>query len=213
MKKLILFAIIILSALQSNAQFLNGIGVTIGGTAANEKFKFREPISISRKNYIFGFNASVFLECLSHDNVRWITEIQYNQKGSIDKQPEASYANQLQYLCWNNYLKFRYEMYRIIPYVMVGPRLEYALAQGTSSPVITGSFLPFHVSAAVGGGLEFVSYTNFKFFVEGFYNPDIMPAYIDPLLHINNKAFELRIGLKYEFAGRKETCNTPTYVE
>jgi hypothetical protein len=97
--------------------------------------------------------------------------------------------------------------------VMVGPRLEYALAQGTSSPVITGSFLPFHVSAAVGGGLEFVSYTNFKFFVEGFYNPDIMPAYIDPLLHINNKAFELRIGLKYEFAGRKETCNTPTYVE
>jgi hypothetical protein len=213
MKKLILLSIFLLSVLQSSAQFINSIGVTLGATAANEKFKYREPVSISRKNYLFGFNASVFLECMSHDNVRWVTEIQYNQKGSLDKRATASYPNKLQYLCWNNYLKFRYEMYSIIPYVMVGPRLEYTLAQGTSSPDITGSFLPLHVSAAVGGGLELVSYTNFKIFIEGFYNPDIMPAYIDPLLHINNKAFELRVGLKYEFAGRKESCNTPTYVE
>jgi hypothetical protein len=69
------------------------------------------------------------------------------------------------------------------------------------------------VSAAFGGGVELVSYTNFKLFVEGFYNPDIMPAYINPALHINNKAFELRLGLKYEFRGRQESCNTPTYVE
>jgi hypothetical protein len=150
---------------------------------------------------------------MSHDNVRWVTEIQYNQKGSKDNQPEATYANQLQYLSWNNYLKFRYEMYRIIPYIMVGPRLEYMLAQGTSSPPITGSFLPLHVSLAVGGGLELISYSNFKIFLEGFYNPDIMPAYVTAPLHINNKAFELRVGLKYEFSGRKETCNSPTYVE
>jgi hypothetical protein len=213
MKKLFLPAIILLIAFQSNAQFCNSIGVTIGATAANEKFKFHEPLSISRKGYVFGMNASVFLECLSHDNVRWITEIQYNEKGSIDKQPEGSYANKLQYLCWNNYLKFRYEMYSIIPYVLVGPRLEYMLGQGTTSPAVTGSFLPLHVSAAVGGGLELVSFTNFKFFVEGFYNPDIMPAYVNPAVHINNKDFELRVGVKYEFAGRKESCNTPTYVE
>jgi hypothetical protein len=213
MKKLFLLALVLLSYIQSNAQFLNSIGVTLGATAANEKFKYHEPLSISRKGYVFGFNASVFLECLSHDNVRWVTEIQYNQKGSVDKQPEATYGNKLQYLCWNNYLKFRYEMYSIIPYVMVGPRLEYMLSQGTTSPAITGSFLPLHVSAALGGGLEFVSFTNFKFFVEGFYVPDAMPAYINPALHINNKDFELRVGLKYEFAGRKESCNTPTYVE
>jgi hypothetical protein len=213
MKKLILFAVILLSTLQGNAQFINAIGVTIGATAANQKFKSREPVSISRKSYIFGFNASVFLECLSHDNARWITEIQYNQKGSMDLQPGVGYPNQLTYLCWNNYLKFRYEMYRIVPYVMVGPRLEYNLTQGTTSPNITGRFLPLHISAALGGGLELVSYSNFKFFIEGFYNPDIMPAYISPALHINNKAFELRVGVKYQFGGQQESCNTPTYVE
>jgi hypothetical protein len=30
---------------------------------------------------------------------------------------------------WNNYLKLRYEMYAIIPYIMVGPRLDYNLTQ------------------------------------------------------------------------------------
>jgi hypothetical protein len=95
---------------------------------------------------------------------------------------------------------------------MVGPRLDYNLTQNTSSPVVTGKFLPFHLSIAAGGGLELVSYTNFKFFVEGFYNPDVMPAYITSPLHIMNKAIELRVGLKYEF-GKKESCNTPIYVE
>lgn len=213
MKRLTLIIAILLITLQGNAQFFNAIGVTVGATAANQKFKLYEPPSISRKNYVFGFNASVFLECLSHDNVRWVTEIQYNQKGSLDQRPEVDYANKLQLISWNNYLKFRYEMYSIIPYVLVGPRLDYNLSQATTSPEITGSFLPLHVSAAVGAGVELVSYTNFKVFLEGFYNPDIMPAYVNPGLHINNKAFELRIGLKYEFAGRKESCNTPTYVE
>jgi hypothetical protein len=213
MKRILVFILLICGSFGANAQFLNSLGITIGGTAANEKFKFHEPPSLSRKSYKFGFNASVFLECFSHDYARWVTEIQYNQKGSVDKRPETNFVNHLDYISWNNYLKIRYEMYRIIPYVMIGPRLEYNLTQGTTSPEITGSFLPLHVSAAFGGGVELVSYTNFKLFVEGFYNPDIMPAYINPALHINNKAFELRLGLKYEFRGRQESCNTPTYVE
>jgi hypothetical protein len=213
MKKGFAFIIFISFALQSNAQLLNSVGVTIGATAANQKFFFYDPAAISRKKYIFGFNASEFGEFFSHDYARWVTEIQYNQKGSIDKETQRNYPNQLQYLCWNNYLKLRYEMYSVIPYILVGPRLEYTLVQGTSSPAITNRFLPLHVSAAVGGGVEFVSYYNFKFFVEGFYVPDIMPSEIQPGMHIMNKDFELRIGLKYEFAGRKERCNTPTYTE
>ena len=212
-KKIILFILFVISILFSNAQTLNSIGITVGGTAANQKFKFHEPpFSNPNKKYVFGFNASVFGEFFSHDYTRWVTEIQYNQKGSVDKQPEANYANSLQYFSWNNYLKIRYEMYSIIPYVMIGPRLDYNLTQVTTSPAITGKFLPLHLSIAAGGGLEFVSYSNFKFFVEAFYNPDIMPAYISAPLHVNNKAIELRVGLKYEF-GKKETCNTPVYVE
>ena len=161
MKKLILLSIIILSVVQTKAQFVNGIGVTVGVSAGNQKFYFAEPLSISRKKYIVGFNASIFGEFLSHDYYRWVTEIQYDQKGSIDKQPEGNYGNSLQYLSWNNYLKLRYEMYSIIPYIMVGPKLEYMLTQGTSSPAVTSSFLPLHISGAFGGGVEFISYSRY----------------------------------------------------
>lgn len=214
MKKIILNTIIIISiAFQSNAQFLNSIGITAGVSAGNQKFYFADPLSISKKNYVFGYNGSVFAEFFSNDYARWVSEIQFNQKGSVDKQPGGSYPNKLQYICWNNYLKLRYEMYRIIPYILVGPRLEYKLSQGTTSPAITGGFLPLHISVAGGAGIEFISYSNFKFFIEGFYNPDAMFAYKNPILGVKNKNIELRIGLKYQFGGRKETCNTPTYVE
>lgn len=213
MKRLFSFSIIFIFVLQSKAQFVNSIGITAGVSTGNQKFYFRDPITISRKKYIVGFNASIFGEFFSHDYARWVTEIQYNQKGSIDKQPEGNYPNRLQYLSWNNYLKLRYEMYNIIPYIMFGPRLDYNLIQSTTSPAITGPFLPLHVSGAFGGGVEFVSYSNFKFLVEAFYNPDMMPAYISPAVHAKNKNIELRIGVKYQFGDRQESCNTPIYVE
>ena len=214
MKKIFFLFFLLTIAPQCKAQFLNSIGITAGVSAGNQKFHFKDPIVISRKKYVFGFNASFFAEFFSYDHIRWVSEIQYNQKGSVDKQPDGNnYPNHLQYLCWNNYLKWRYEMYRIIPYILLGPRLEYNLTQSTTSPDITSKFLKLHVSPAVGAGLEFVSYTNFKFLVEGFYNPDlIMPAYIKPEMHAFNKNFELRLGLKYEFGG-PENCNTPVYTE
>lgn len=212
MKRLFMFTGIFIFAFQSKAQFFNSIAITAGVSAGNQKFFFQDPNAIFRKKYILGFNASFFGEFFSHDYARWVSEFQYNQKGSIDKQPEDRYRNRLHYLSWNNYLKLRYEMYSVIPYILVGPRLDYNLIQSTSSPVITGGFKKLHVSGAVGAGVEFISYSNYKFFVEGFYNPDIMKAYVRPGLYIKNKNLELRVGLKYEF-GERESCNTPTYIE
>lgn len=215
MKKNILFAVFSLFTVwECNAQFINSIAITAGGSLGNEKFRFLDPLVVSKKKYGLGPNASIFAEFFSGEYVRWVSELQYNEKGSVDKSSGGPYRNKLQYGCWNNYLKFRYEMYNIIPYVLIGPRLEYDITQATASPAITGKFLPLHVSAAAGAGLEFVSYGRLKFFTEAFYNPDIiMPAYLHSGLDVRNKNIELRVGLKFQFGGRKETCNTPTYVE
>ena len=205
--------------LGSKAQFLNSIGITGGVSYSNQKFFFRDPSEVLKKKYKWGFNGSVFAEFFSHDYVRWVSEIQYNQKGSNDKRsetnPDTTYTlrNRLQYLTWNNYLKIRYELFSIIPYVLIGPRLEYKLTQRMQSPEVTSDFLKLHVSPAVGAGIEFVSYGQIKFFVESFFNPDIIQdAYIAPELHIRNKNIELRVGLKYEFLS-KQHCNTPDYIE
>lgn len=219
MKKLLFISIICLHSLAGNAQFFNAFGITLGVSANNQKFYFYNPDETSKKKYHFvGLNGSVFGEFFSHKYVRWVSEIQYNQKGSIDKQPEAKYKNKLSYLCWNNYLKIRYELFRFIPYVLVGPRLEYRLTQKTPSPPVVGKFQTLHMSAAVGAGIEFISYGNIKFFVESYYNPDIIKydfttAYVTEPLHIKNINIELRVGLKYQIQKRGESCNAPTYVE
>jgi len=213
MRKNILVVIIILNTLGSSAQYVNSIGITGGLSLGNEKFYLSDPLSISKKKYVLGYNGSIFVEFFNGDYARWVSEIQYNQKGSKDKQSEGNYSNKLNYICWNNYLKLRYELYRIIPYVLFGPRLEYNITQKTSSPAITGKFNPFQLSFAVGSGIEFISYGNVKFFTEAFYNPDLLMAYNSSQLKIKNKNIEIRIGLKYQFGNKKETCNTPTYVE
>ncbi len=213
MKKYILFIIVGLFSLQAKSQFLNSIAFTAGGSIGNQKYFFKDPVAISNKKYILGVNFGVFGEFFTRDYIRWVTEFQFNQKGSVDKQLETNYTNNLNYICWNNYLKFRYEMYNVIPYILVGPRLEYTFSESIGSPFVTDKFLPLHISGAVGGGVEFISYSNFKFFVEAFYNPDIMPAFLQSDLYIKNKNFEARIGLKCELSKRKEHCNTPTYVE
>jgi hypothetical protein len=214
MRKFILITLLGLISFLGNAQFLNSIGITAGVSYSNEKFMFRDPSEVLKKKYRFGGNGSIFAEFFSHDYVRWVSEIQYNQKGCKDKRADTIYKNRLHYICWNNYLKLRYEMYRIVPYILIGPRLEYNLKQQIQSPEVTTSFLKLHVTPAVGAGIEFVSYGQIKFFVEGFYNPDhpLQDAYILPELHIRNINLELRVGLKYEFMS-KEICNTPTYVE
>ena len=214
MKKLFITILLGLTCYVGNAQFLNSIGITAGASYSTQKFLYRDPDEIIKKKYKWGFNGSVFAEFFSHDYVRWVSEIQYNQKGSKDKQPDTTYRNRLQYLDWNNYLKIRYELFSIIPYVLIGPRLEYNLKEHMQTPGLMGHFLKLHVSPAVGAGIEFVSYGRIKFLVEAFYNPDfpLQDAYIRPELHIRNINYELRVGLKYEFLGR-EVCNTPTYIE
>ncbi len=209
MKKTLLISFLFLQIFQSNSQIINGFGITAGATLANQKFISKSPLAIDNKNYLLGYNGSFFIEYFYHDYFRWVTEVQYNQKGSTDQQTSGKYINKLQYASWNNYLKIRYEMYAIIPYILIGPKLEYNISQDITSSGITNTFLPLHMSAVGGVGVEFVSYWDLKIFIEALYNPDVMPAYQTKSMSIFNKDFEVRMGLKYQIIGRVGACNVP----
>lgn len=208
MKKTLLIFSLFLNIYFCNAQLINGFGLTGGISYGNQKFVFEKPSAIENKKYLLGYNGSAFVEFSNKDYVRWVTEFQYNEKGSIDKQSTGNDINKLQYGCFNNYLKIRKEFYAVIPYILMGPRLEYVIAQHTASPEITNKFTPLHVSPAIGAGIEFVSYGDLKFLMEAFYNPDMSHAYQTTPLSIYNKNFEFRIGIKYA-PGKRQTCNMP----
>ncbi|MBI3502246.1 MAG: hypothetical protein HY063_10665 [Bacteroidetes bacterium] len=199
----------------AQAQFFKGIGITGGVTMAREKWFDTYPDGTTdklRKKNIFGFNGSLRAEFIDNDNIRWVTEFQFNQKGCKDKTDSATYKDKLNYICWNNFLKLQYETFDGYPYLLLGPRVEYLLTQATKSPAITGAFQKFNFSWGAGIGYEKIVYEYFKPFVELHYNPDtpFYYAYKTEPLKIRNRAWELRIGIIFRPGGH-DSCPAVIY--
>jgi hypothetical protein len=204
-----------LSASQGYSQFFQGIGITAGVTKAKQLWFITQPDSsvekIKKKNRI-GFNGSARAEFINSDNIRWITEFQYNQKGCKDKKDTVTFQNRVNYICWNNFLKLQYETFDGFPYLLFGPRVEYLFKQKTTSPEITDKFKKFNFSASIGIGFEKIVFSNFKPFIELHYNPDTPFAYAyetEPM-DIRNRAWELRIGIIFR-PGGKDDCPAVQY--
>jgi hypothetical protein len=220
MKKAILLCLLALTPFFGKAQFLNGFGINGGLTMAKHLWKVNDKntdppafYANDGQNWKYGFNAAVFLEFFHSDFVRWQSEIQYNQKGGVEVAKwdnNKKFSTSTPHLCWNNYLKFRYELYAGTPYILAGVRLEYMLSQKSAALPVIGNFNKFEITPAIGAGWEFVTYGNIKPFIEVIYNPTLQmgPAsYHVTDLAIYNRALEARVGFRYELA-RKETCPT-----
>lgn len=210
MKKAVFLLVVCCFSFSLKAQFFNGFGVMGGATFARQKWYFNDVDETSKKKYKIGFNACLFAEFFSGDYVRWRSEIQYNQKGCVNKTDSTKYKDKIDYICWNNFLIFRVELYSGIPYLLIGPRVEYRFKQATASPEVTGDYKTFQFSPSVGAGWEFMVYSSLKPFVEIHYNPDIkLNAYkVDPL-EIKNKVWEIRAGIKFVFDNKSKTEGCP----
>ena len=199
---LLVICFLFFGALPASGQFFQGIGITAGVTKAKQKWFFQMPDEsrqILKKKNIIGFNGSVRAEFINSDYVRWVTEFQFNQKGCKDKTDSATFRNRLNYICWNNFLKFQVETYPGFWYLMLGPRVEYNITQATKSPAVTGAFGKLNFSWGPAIGFEKIVFSNFKPFIELHYNPDtpFYYAYSNAPLDIRNRAWELRIGIIY----------------
>jgi hypothetical protein len=189
---------------------LMGWGVTAGGTYCTQVWNYADPHPSDTKKYRLGFNGSVFIEMINHPTWRWVSELQYNQKGGIDQIASGDkFNNGIDYISFNNFIKLREQELSITPYLIAGPRLEYRLAShAQNNPDIIDNFKPLHISFSAGAGVEFLRFNPWLWFLEFQYNPDISNAFrnkdLDDL-RIRNRAFELRIGLKYALQ-RGEKC-------
>jgi hypothetical protein len=219
MKKTLYLILFLLSFDFANAQLLNSIGINGGATFAKYKWSVRqdpnEPVPYyysDAQKWKTSWNAAVFLEMFQNEHWRWVSEAQYNNKGGIDvdkAHQNKKLTTKTTDLAWNNYLKFRYEIYYGVPYIFAGPRAEYVLSQGTSSPPIArGSFHKIQISPAAGLGWEFITFGMIKPFIEGIYNPDLAfgpTAYHVRDLSLWNRVIEARVGLRFELQSA-ETC-------
>lgn len=196
--KLILVVSMLLPAFASNAQLVNGIGIMGGVTYSRQKWFFNETDEAIKQKFLLRYNGEVFMEWFSHENIRLVTELQYNMKGT--KVRETGEKFKLDYFAFNNYLKLRTETYALVPYVLVGPRVEYTFRSNEA-----GSNT-LHFGWSAGAGFETVSYGPVCFLTELHYNPDINFAGRNPVYDYKNRAWELRVGLKYKFRDPSNDC-------
>lgn len=195
----ILFLTLISTA---QAQLVSGIGIMGGVTYSRQKWKIHEPPQSFNQKRILRYNGEVFIEWFSHETFRIQTELQYNMKGAKDGATGQKYK--LDYFAFNNFLKIRHETYSLIPYILVGPRIEYTFRSNQ-----LGS-KTFHFGWSAGAGFETISFGPVCFLTELHYNPDIDKAGKTTFHEYYNRAFELRVGLKYKFRDSSNDC-PPSY--
>lgn len=192
MRRFLFIVFVTAISIRMNAQFYQGWGLFAGVTAGKQHEKTFDPKFKDKSAFLLRYNAEAFAEFVDDPFFRWVSELQYNVKGAKWKYPSGTDKYVNQYICWNNYLMVRDEMVSIIPYVKVGPRLEYNFATNQ-----TLAFEKFHVAGAIGAGVEFVPFSGVGFITEAFYVPDLLHSYKDAYGFINQNCWELRVGIKF----------------
>lgn len=232
MIKKIIFSVVFIGLTQfSKAQVFRGVGIFIGATESSHRYINKNSIDSTfyshtypapshRSAEYFSWSVGILGEFLKYQNFRWQTELEYCNKGAVERQlidrwptsraPKS--ANTFAYIQWNNYLKvFFNEGYRGTPYIMLGARIEYKLRNGiTAYPEVMAHVPKITVSPDVAIGYEFTTYSKFKPFVELHYNPDLIKNHVGPVVQWN-RTFELRVGVIYRPKKSIDDCNAPRY--
>ncbi len=233
MKK-ILIILFLFSTVISEAQFFRAVGIYGAGAISRHKWTnlnqnsqypttpetgYAIFIPNHKGKVLLGWGAGIVAEMLRYESIRWRTEIEYIKKGSYDfvtsiNGSRAYGRNKLDYFAWNNFLIFRKELFSFVPYVLVGPRVEYTFVNAPQiHPEIIGATSKFHFSWSAGAGIELVTFGKLKPFLEYHYNPDILKLYNRNLLRVSNLTHEIRLGVLWRFEKRGEDCNSPVYMD
>lgn len=218
-------------------RFLQGIALFIGETSSRDRYLNLYPQDFAHDPTFLhayppsgktceleNFSVGFFAEMLRSYNWRWVTEIDFCNKGAVvtdiinpitdEKRVVANHYANLQ---WNNYLKRWVDLgFKFRTYVMVGARLEYNVSRSVPAyPAIIGKASKIVVTPDVGVGAEFHLRGPWNLFVEEHYNPSAIPWFSNGKISFWNRTWETRIGIIYRFKSGIGSidldCNAPRY--
>jgi hypothetical protein len=218
-------------------RFLQGLALFAGETSSRDRYINRYPIDFQddptflharppshKSAELENFSVGVFAEMLKSYDWRWVTEIDYCNKGAVENEllnpitnQKRVSANHYANLQWNNYLKRWIDLgFKFRTYAMVGARIEYTVSRSTPAySYISGKAAKLTVSPDVGIGAEFHLKGPWNLFVEEHYNPDVIPLYNVGKITMANRTWETRIGIIYRFKSGIGSvdldCNAPRY--
>ncbi len=215
----ILFVLFFMCGGFLQAQAIKSIAVKSGIIWATQKWDYKDIDLDYSSEYRTGFHIGVSAEFLQHKYFSILTELGYTQKGyKIELpivnpgQPEGNLGTMVlkyrfSYVYLSPMFKIRKEFGGFVPYVFIGPRLDYQLDYPSDlfHEGSAGQFNDFIFGMTYGLGLEYM-FGSFGVGLIFQHQYDFTLVYHqEPAegnntgLDINNNAFVLDLGMKFYF--------------
>jgi len=217
MKKIVFLTLLIVLSIsqKSNAQLLKDVGIKTGILFSNQQWTYIIGDRTLEKDFRTSLNFAVNLELLNKEVITLVTDIRYIQKGFQEKKivrtpntPESGqmkmYKTRFDYFTFCPQLKVRKEINKVIPYIYVGPRIDFFLSYKSDydlSPIendLEKIVLGFNYGLGIsyrikeiGISIEFTKLYDFTYIVH------TQPGPNSAGLKIKNNAFTIDFGINY----------------
>ncbi len=197
------------------AQIPASFGLKAGIALANQSWKFTALDYALDTEALTGLSTALFVEAFKGEHFSFQMEVAYLEKGSKTT-TESITVNHLQnnrievnegelvtskftYISVSALARYRFDLKNLVPYFIVGPRIDFLLNYLTDSAYPLENQHGTLVGLNLGTGLEY-RLAQLNLFAEVQYQPDLSPlTNKDPLL-INNNALSFTLGLRRLFS-------------
>ena len=116
-----------------------------------------------------------------------------NNRITVNKGEEST--SKFSYISFSPMARYRFDMENLVPYLLLGPRLDILLKYETDSDYPLESQNSFILGLTLGTGFEF-TLSKLSLFAELQFQPDLSPVTnAEPLL-INNNMLSVTLGLR-----------------
>ena len=208
----IIFLLFLAAAQTVDGQVFGSVGGKAGVSISNQNHQITPLDYTLETGYILGPGIAFFLEAFRGRNFSFQSDLAFTAKGSKTNTHSVT-VNHLEndriianrgdtrvsrfyYLSISPMARYRIELDRITPYVLLGLRVDFLLKYDTESDYPLEEQNTVIPGLTGGLGLEY-NLNEMGAFIEFQYQTDAMPVTgRDPLL-INNNIFLLTIGLRY----------------
>jgi len=192
-------------------QFPASYGVKAGVSLANQSWQLTNLDYTLETEVLSGFTAALFMEAFKGEHFSLQFDAAYALKGSSSTTESISVqhlendaitvnegersTSEFAYISLAPMARFRFDLEHLVPYVLLGPRVDFLLSYTTDSEYPLDTWKGYTVGLSIGAGLEY-RLGQFNLFAEIQYQPDLSPLTNQEPLLINNELLAFMLGFR-----------------
>lgn len=195
----------------ANGQLINSVGIKSGLSIANQTWVYQSINLTENYDYQVGFYGGSTVEFFKAKYFSYVVDMGFCQKGNKQEkeittlnQPEGTgfyetYHTRFNYLTISPVFKARLEISHWLPFIFLGPRLDYQVSYISDFNLKTfgEDFDKTIWGLSTGGGIEYKR-NKIGIITEFQYQYDFEKVLNTPV-SIKNNAFIISMGIKYYF--------------